>query len=103
MPPPEAEHELGAHRDGFGEPSEVALPSAMPELSMAAAPPLATMRAAREEAAPAGVSQGSALAAELVQRPPLSSSGVMNVSSLAAKPEPRTFLQLLDASIALGN
>jgi hypothetical protein len=39
---------------------------------------------------------------QLIQRPPVGSADVMSVSGVIQKVEPRTFLQLLDASIALG-
>jgi hypothetical protein len=97
MPPPQAERELEAHRERHVEPQPAAaMPSAIPELSLAAAPPLATMPAASSAAA------GTTMP-ELVQRPPLSAESVMTVRGVPARPEPQTFLQLLDASIALGD
>ena len=98
MPPPQAEQELEAHRERFGAAeAPAALPSAMPEIALGAVPPLATMPAASATAS------SPAPMPELVLRPPLSAAGVMTVSGTAQKSEPRTFLQLLDASIALGN
>ncbi|MFZ5890896.1 MAG: hypothetical protein ACOY0T_07590 [Myxococcota bacterium] len=92
-PPDELEASLSAPQSG----------GPYAEVSLAAAPALHTMPAAREGLVTGDVAPSAPTLAELVQRPPLSSSGVMSISGSAVKAEPRTFLQLLDASIALGS
>lgn len=91
MPPPQAERELEEHRERHGAPLPE-MPSAIPEVSVVGAPPLATM--------PAASTAGELN--QLIQRPALGALDVVTVSGVASKPEPRSFLQLLDASIALG-
>lgn len=93
MPPPQAERDLEAHRERHGAPLPE-MPSAVPEIAVASAPPLATMPAASTTAA--------GELGQRIQRPPVGPADIMSVSGVAAKIEPRTFLQLLDASIALG-
>ena len=93
MPPPQAELDLEAHRERHGAPLPE-MPSAIPEVAVASAPPLATM--------PAASTTTAGELSQLIQRPPVGSADVLSVSGVIAKVEPRTFLQLLDASIALG-
>ncbi|MGC4090266.1 MAG: hypothetical protein QM756_20775 [Polyangiaceae bacterium] len=103
MPPPEAQQELSAHQDSYAEPPPVVpLQSAMPEVAFAPAVPLHTMPAAGEFPSEASVQPGVASLSELVQRPPVATDNVVQISAVATPPAPRTFLQLLDASIALG-
>lgn len=93
MPPPQAERDLEAHRERHGDAAPVA---EAPSVAVREATPLATMPAASTTASPSGD------LTELIQRPPIGGADVMSVSGVVAKPEPRTFLQLLDASISLG-
>jgi hypothetical protein len=93
MPPPQAERDLEAHRERHGAPLPE-MPSSIPEVAVASAPPLATM--------PAASTTTAGELSQLIQRPPVGSADAMSVSGVVAKVEPRTFLQLLDASIALG-
>jgi hypothetical protein len=101
VPPPEAREELGAHQQRFGE-AVIEAPLAAQIVSVPAAPPLATMPAAREGAGFADVSESAPLLRELVARPAVSADVLAPSVGLAASARPSTFLELLDSSIALG-
>ena len=93
LPPTQARGELEAQRAGEAGTSEESTAQALPESDVA-------QRPRGEEAA----AHADALPVDLIGRPPLESGTVIRAErTRAPSPRPSTFLELLDASITLGD
>jgi hypothetical protein len=115
MPPPEARQELEAHRQRFGEqapgydapPESLAqYPSQQPAASSQGFAPVVVPQSVTTDSYSDSVSTvtvdaNAELVPELLLRPDLNPSPVAKFIRVDA-PRPRTFLELLDASLALG-
>lgn len=116
MPPPEARQELDAHRQRVGEdsvpppPESLAqLPSQSPAAANAEFAPVIVPASVTTDSTSEGVSMVTVdapphaeFAPELLARPALGPTPVAKFIRVQA-PRPNTFLELLDASLSLGN
>ena len=111
MPPPEAREELDAHRQRVGDdsvpqpPESIAeAPSLRPDAPVAFAPPSVTTDSYSESVSTVTVEAPSnaEFAPELLARPDIGPSPVAKFIRTEA-PRPKTFMQLLDTSLALGS